>query len=357
MFEVDYLAVGEKSSSGDAIALRFTRPDTGALAVVVIDGGFIQNGQEFVDLIRRYYGDTVDLVVSTHMDSDHIGGLTAVLEQLNVLNLLIHRPALFGYSDADGVSASRAEALVKVANARGTQVLDDHFAGTEYFGGALMIAGPTQEFYLEQLAALRVQESSAVAKLAHAVPTITAAAVRGIKSLFGDPGETMTGDNGGTNARNNSSIILDLFVEADDTRMLFTGDAGAPALEAAADVLYASSRDQRKLDMFGVPHNGSRHNLTPDLLDRILGPKHQPDQGVAIVSVAKEADQYPRPEVANAITRRGYPVFCTRGISLWWHSADAPYRPAYGGSAQPLGWLDESDHDAGESSATGSGVS
>ncbi|MCW2754798.1 MAG: hypothetical protein JWQ32_2209 [Marmoricola sp.] len=353
MYEVDYLAVGEKSASGDAIALRFTRPDHGTNAVVIIDGGYASNGQEFVDLVTNYYGTTVDLVVSTHQDADHMGGLTTVIEQLNVQNLLIHRPALYGYTDADGVSATRVEELVALAEARGVNIVDRDFAGTTYFGGALMIAGPSEDFYLGQLAAQRIRENSALAKFAHAAPILASAMVREIKNLFGDPGETMTGDNGGTNARNNMSVILDLWVEDDDKRALFTGDAGAPALIEAADLLYAAGRDQRPIDMFGIPHNGSRHNLTPELLDRLLGPKHQPEKGIAIVSVAKEAHEYPRPEVANAIKRRGYPVYATRGTTLWWHSTDAPFRPAYNGQAQPLDWLDESEDG---DSASGSGA-
>lgn len=37
MYEVDFLPVGDTGQSGDAIALRLTRPDNGELAYVVID--------------------------------------------------------------------------------------------------------------------------------------------------------------------------------------------------------------------------------------------------------------------------------------------------------------------------------
>ncbi len=350
MFEVDYLAVGENSHSGDAVVLRFTRPDTGRPAVVVIDGGFSSNGQQFVDLIRTHYGTRVDLVVSTHPDQDHIGGLSAVLEQLIVTDLLVHRPASYGYSDDDGVSASRIEELVTVAKREGVKVLDDLFGGTELFGGAMMIAGPSKDFYLKQLAAQRALERSSASRFTKAAPRIASAVVRRVKSLFGDPGETMTGDNGGTNPRNNMSIVLDLYLRDDNKRMLFTGDAGAPALTEAADLLYAAGRDQRPIDMFHVPHHGSRHNLTPELLDRFLGPRHQPDQGIAVASVAQEADDHPRPEVANAIKRRGYPVHTTGGNNLHWRSPDAPARSGYT-TSQPLGWLDESDTDTASGAA------
>ncbi len=39
MYEIDFLPVGDKGQSGDAIAMRFSRPDGTANAIVVIDAG------------------------------------------------------------------------------------------------------------------------------------------------------------------------------------------------------------------------------------------------------------------------------------------------------------------------------
>ena len=345
MYEVDYLWVGEKSNTGDAIAMRFTRPDTWTDAVVVIDGGFRETGDRLADHIEKYYGtSTVDVVICTHPDDDHIMGLFTLLERLTVKRLVIHRPSRYGFGADDGVKSETVEDLVHLATQRGVVVDDTSYAGTNYCGGALMIAGPTELYYRELLNEQYSLERSSVAKLAHRAPAALAALSAKVRSLFGDPGETMTGDNGGTSPRNNSSIIVDLQVE--DTRVLFTGDAGAPALERAADKLDQRVRSGKTIEIFDVPHHGSRHNLTAALLDRLLGASSDERRGYAIASVGKEAHDHPRAEVANALKRRGYPVFCTRGISLWWRSDDAPGRLDYGGVATPLEWLDESDDGA-----------
>lgn len=346
MYEVDHLWVGEKSNTGDAIAMRFTEPGSGAQRVVVIDGGFHESGDRLADLIEEYYGTSVvDLVVCTHPDDDHIMGLFEVLDRMTVRRLLIHRPGLFGYGSGDGVKSDVVTELVTLAESLGVTIDDSSYAGTTYFNGALTIAGPSLAYYKDLLAEQKILNSSVLAKLSHAASSVTRQTLAQMRNLLSDPGEGTLHDHGGTSPRNNSSIILDL--QVDGKRVLFTGDAGAPALERAADQLDAMGRSTARINLFDVPHHGSRHNLTSALLDRLLGPKNQGDQGVAVASVGKEAHDHPRASVANAIKRRGYPVCCTRGVSLRWASPDAPYRPSYASFAVPLDWLDESSEDTG----------
>ena len=94
-YEIDFLAVGEESKSGDAIALRFGDFSNieGDQKVVVIDGGFSDSGEKLLDSIKKHYGaDKIDLVVSTHPDADHIGGLHYILDNAEVKELWMHKP-------------------------------------------------------------------------------------------------------------------------------------------------------------------------------------------------------------------------------------------------------------------------
>ena len=86
-YEIDFLSVGEESQSGDAIALRYGNLDgpRNEQRVIVIDGGFSDDGTALVEHIKRYYKtDAVDIVVSTHPDQDHVSGLAMVLEEMQV---------------------------------------------------------------------------------------------------------------------------------------------------------------------------------------------------------------------------------------------------------------------------------
>ena len=149
MYEIDFLAVGSASKSGDAICLRYSNPEGPGYITGIIDAGFIDNGDDVVAFVKRWYAtDAVDFVLSTHPDEDHIGGLGKVMRGLRVGNLLIHRPKLHGFPHNSGAQPS--EELAALAQKHGTKVIEP-FTGVRGFGGSLLVAGPTEDFYLEKL--------------------------------------------------------------------------------------------------------------------------------------------------------------------------------------------------------------
>ncbi|WP_162815386.1 ComEC/Rec2 family competence protein [Microbacterium arborescens] len=322
MIEVEFIPVGEKTDTGDAILVHFTEPEIATERVVLIDGGFTETAEKIVDHIQTYYGTSrIDLMICTHPDDDHINGLFGVLEQARVDQLLIHRPRNYGYN-SDEVKASKVDDLIALAQAEGTVVVTDAYAGHEFFHGALRIAGPTVDYYVSLLNS-QVASASLTAK----ATSMFHAAVQTVRNALTprgtDPGEGELVDHGGTSARNNTSIIVD--VQVDGYRALFTGDAGAPALERAADYLEVSGRSAGGVpDFFDVPHHGSRHNLTSSVMNRLAGPVvGDTGQRSAFVSVGAEATEHPRSEVANAFKRRGYTVSPTHGQTIRWHRGAA----------------------------------
>src|ERR1700744_429848 len=92
-YELDFLAV-ETDKSGDAIAIRYTI--NGTTGVHVIDGGYLDTGDQLVAHIKEHYGVThVDHVVLTHPDQDHANGLRKILEEFSVGTLWINRPWIY----------------------------------------------------------------------------------------------------------------------------------------------------------------------------------------------------------------------------------------------------------------------
>lgn len=349
MYEVDFLPVeaieGEPSSkSGDAITMRFTEDATGSQRVVIIDAGFKAVGERVVEHVRQYYDTSrVDLVISTHPDADHINGIQTVVEELDVAELMVHRPKLHASPRDVQKYFSNVEAvdnLISAAAACGTKVIEP-FTGESRFGGQLTILGPTATLYEALLKEYLDEERSGTVSRAF---TASAGVVRDLlrrAAAWGYPEETLA-EGGETSARNETSVIA--LVKSEGRRLLFTGDAGLRGLGDAADVYESEIGPFRTapINLFHVPHHGSRRNVSPSLLDRMIGSHGQPHAPVtAIVSSAEADPKHPSPKVTNALGRRGATTVATEGNTVW-SNHGAPARLGWG-PAEEIGPLVEDD--------------
>lgn len=338
MYEIDFLAVGKEDGDkcGDAIALRFIRPDSGAWAHVVVDAGFKDDGKALVEHIGRYYDtDRLDLAVLTHPDEDHINGMGEVLRGLSVDSLWLHRIGAHG--GASLPAAQAVEDLIALAAEEGTAVYEV-FAGHQAFGGALTVLGPDEGYYNTL-----VEEQVADVSLAEAARKAVVAAGRSLwDRLAGVLGDEVPFLEKEVSPRNNSSMITLLSV--DGRRSLLAGDAGVPALERAWTFAEENGL-AGDLSFVQVPHHGSRRNASSAWLDRLLGPVGQ-DVGdkTAFVSVAPGCEhEHPSGRVLNAYQRRGCHVHPTAGIGKQHHHG-APPRAGWS-TATPLGPMLEEPED------------
>lgn len=80
-YYVSYIDVGQGSSS-------FVKLPDGK--TLLIDGGDIEYGETVGKFLRNHNVSTIDYLVATHADSDHIGGLNYVLENFEIKS--IYRP-------------------------------------------------------------------------------------------------------------------------------------------------------------------------------------------------------------------------------------------------------------------------
>lgn len=336
MYEIDFLPVGDGGRSGDAIAMRFTKP-SGGTAHVIIDAGFQDSGEALVAHVKQHYDTTsIDLAILTHPDGDHIGGMGVVVRELDVGSLWLHDIGARGGASLDAADA--VDELSSVAAENGTSVAEP-FAGSYAFGGALRILGPTEEYY-EEL----VGEQLLVTKAARGRAALLAATRRGVERfLTALPIELPFDDGEGTSPRNNSGIVT--MLEVDGRRFLFTADTGVPALDRAWDYLADSGVGTGSPDFTQIPHHGSRRNASSALLDRLYGGTGQSQSRWAYVSVSRYADaKHPAPRVVNAYMRRGFGVIQTAGQSVCYSGPHALNRPGWG-PVTPLEPMDESSED------------
>lgn len=332
MIDIDFIAGNNSdpasTSSYDAITVRFKGDSDPEQTVIVIDGGFSDVGNDVVNHIAEHYGtDSVDLMISTHADSDHLNGLITAIQQLNVNELLIHQPDKYRDDLSEFTNLDNLNTLLAFAEERGVTITDP-FTGLSMFSDRLVVLGPTESYYKELL---KLQLDPLV-KAAFADRTgLNSRLTSAIGNLFERaishlPFETL-GDDGETHPRNNTSVIT--LLNFNGRKYMFTGDAGIPALEFAANEYEArfGSFASTPLAFFQVPHHGSKRNIGKTILNRILG---QPGAGFndnyhAFIHAAKASTKHPSPKVTNALIRRGCKqtsLAVTNGQTKW-HNRDS----------------------------------
>lgn len=345
--EIDFLAIGEKSGekSGDAIVFRFgnLHGPRNEQTVVVVDGGYVDDGDRVVEHLSRHYGTShIDLLVLTHPDADHVGGMRKVLESCSVGQLWMHLPWNHTREISDMFQDGRvtdtsiresfrralegARSLESLARKKGIPIVEP-FVGLSDPSGVVTVVGPTKAYYESLLPEFRCTPAP---KAGRTLGGLLRTALEEVAHFIEEHWniETLT-DSGETTAENNSSVVL--LLRFGDDNALLTADAGMPALTQVVDLLDSAGFDKSQIGLVQVPHHGSRRNVGPTLLDRLLGPRQTQDifQRHAIASVSIDgAPKHPSKKVTNAFRRRGAPVTATAGKGLC-KSKNAPDRAGW----------------------------
>ncbi len=352
-YEVDFLGTQSDSRSGDAIAIRFgnLHGPRSEQTVVVIDGGFTDDGSRLVEHIRTHFGtNRVDLVISTHPDQDHINGLDTILNEMEVGELWLHQPwnhnvglaAKFqdGRISDNSVGErlkellNKAHSLYELAESKGIPIYEP-FTGLTDASGNIKVLGPSQDYYQSLIPNF---DGMPTAKNDSVFESALSKALAAVKRFFVQWGQDHIDDDGVTSAKNNSSVITQIIT--DGRRLVFTGDAGIEALTHVADELDRCT-NAAELTFMQIPHHGSRRNVGPTVLNRLLGPPVEQGEFRSVTAMACTAKngepKHPRKSVLNAFSHRGARVLVTRGtvISHYWN---APSRGWGQASVEPYYW-------------------
>jgi beta-lactamase superfamily II metal-dependent hydrolase len=338
--DIHFLAVGGASKAGDAIIVRYGSGMNPS--IMIIDGGHAETGDAIVNQLRRYSGQqpVVDHVLLTHSDGDHASGLRTVLKDVTVRNLWLHIPWLLAEGartlfldkrwSQDGLrEAIRREydilaEIVELAQKQGT-TLHYPFAGETV--GPFQILSPTWHVYrhlLPQFERTPAPDEDAIRAaqmwigkrtLAQRMADAARAAVQIWTSETWE--HERLRDGGITSASNETSVVL--YGATANGPLLLTADAGNSALHWAADELEQRGLPVRQFDFVQIPHHGSRRNVGPTALDRLLGPRlprYSVLSGRAVVSAPADDAAHPRRIVMNAFQRRGFNVYGTQGKDI-----------------------------------------
>ena len=361
-FEIEFRAVGDTSRAGDAIVIRYV--EDGAYKVIVVDGGTDDSGEALCDHIHDVYGANtfIDHVISTHPDTDHACGLRNVLKRFNVGTLWLHgvwhhaaqmlpyfenkRWTEAGLEQAIRKEYSVIEELIDLADAQETLVYEP-FRGTRI--GPFTVLSPTLHSYIRLVPQFRKTPAHDAAALkaenwllgTRKTTGLLAEIAEVLRTWIDERWDVETLREGAlTAAENESSTVL--YGDFGEKQLLLTADAGVNALRWACEAADNMGIDLLNIDLIQVPHHGSRSNVSPSILNRLVGPilpHGTASAKLAVVSAPKDDTKHPRKIVMNAFRRRGAAVYPTQGNYVRWHHGNMPARN-YESPSQPLEFFD-----------------
>lgn len=339
--EVEFLPVGEGEKAGDCIVVRYGEEH--AYSLMVVDGGTLETGDELVQHLRQEFPGVavIEHVVLTHADGDHASGLRKLFGQFQVRHLWMHVPWLMAehaqhlFADKH-VSKERLaqqirdeydilSELVNLAQAYGTTI-HQPFEGTAI--GPFVVLNPTAFAYAHLLPQFERTPEPDQAALEAAGMWLGKArrksalrrAIEAVAWTFETYQFETLRDGQVTSASNESSVVL--YADCGETRILLTGDAGTKALTWASNAAERLGLVLRDFHFVQIPHHGSRNNVGPTVLNRLIGPirpEGQPRSFHAFASTPKDSTKHPRKVVLNAFHRRGAAVATTQdGKKVYW---------------------------------------
>lgn len=137
-------------------------------------------------------------------------------------------------------------------------------------------------------------------------------------------------ENATTEPDNETSTVI--LGDMEGEYFLLTGDVGIRGLRCAIE--YADSigsNIQENVTFYEIPHHGGRHNVSPSILNDLLGEiveEGTTTSKTAYTCTGKGSD-HPRQMVVNAFVRRGVKVYTTDGRTIFHKYGNMPKREGW----------------------------
>jgi len=290
---IDMIDVGQ----GDSFLLSIDH--SGGEAYVLIDAGLPDAGAKVLDYVTKYAPTGLDMVIATHIDNDHVGGLATILSHapfkhgaqflLNVPPAIKNHwtPARNTLEKYKGVvsfqkvieAVDTVKTLSALANKRGL-VISAALQGNSWTCGdvELNVLNPTPA----RLA--NAWEESRLDK--YMQPGWDAKLVSFAESFSQAPT---------TSDENDASIVIEITVNG-VPKALMTSDAGAAVLKEVTN--------KSQYSFLKVPHHGSDTGLDQDLIEQIR-PVY------AAIPVGENPHGHPCVEVLDLLQNIGAKTYCS----------------------------------------------
>jgi beta-lactamase superfamily II metal-dependent hydrolase len=268
------------AGNGDALIVEYGT--TVRTRRILVDGGVANTAPA----VQKFLGPSaaLQLLVVTHIDNDHIAGVLNLIDSANP-----PQPKDLWYNGYRHLPGSDAEAMGPVQGERLTKLIEKHHYcwNGEFGGNAVAVSAPPRPITLDgelactvlsptldQLKTLR-QRSTWTQVVQQAgldpdveVPVEPPAPAPGVERMGPLNIDTLANarTTPDTAAANGSSIAL--LLEFAGRRCLLAGDAHPGVLIATIDEIVGAG-NALEVDVFKLPHHGSKANVTAELVQRV----------------------------------------------------------------------------------------
>lgn len=257
---------------GDAIIIECGRGDK--KGIIVVDGGPTTSSDYFLEVIRDL--PTIDLMVLTHYDEDHIGGILSLVydcqdrqEPLPVneiwANCAQYVEMVESTRTSPGQGVNLAKNLTLFAERDGLVWRDnvsEGYCGDDITFADIEVVSPTEAV---MHIAIRKQE------IEDGAPTkATARTNADLQTSLEDLAErTPNTPNLNCDSQLANAASIAFILRSDDFSMLMLGDCYPQNVEAYLRGKGWSEEHPLEVDYIKVSHHGSRNNTSNELLDII----------------------------------------------------------------------------------------
>lgn len=254
-----------KVKCGDCIYLRYTSQNE--VINIFIDAGYSDTYKTtFRKDVKKIVeeGEKINLFVITHIDQDHISGVKPFLKEYGVK---IVQDFWFNHSEKFSINENAIETEVSVKQGMtlrnllqtNERELKEIIAGAEYYisGISIKILSPTIEGLAELKNEWQEEERKFEFEVSNSVNDYHKTIEELLHKKFNEDDDPVNG----------SSIAF--LLEIDAFKAIFSADAHPSILYDSLIKLGYSKVNPLKLDLFKVPHHGSKRNLSSELLEII----------------------------------------------------------------------------------------
>ena len=258
---------------GDAVLI------TAGFTQILIDGG---RGDEVLSCLEEqlpFWDRTIELVVATHADADHIGGLDAVIRQYDVLQIMSTQFVKDTQTLTEFREAAEQEALDGAVLKK--PILGQQMRFTQGQSSYNPLKRDQQPAVLLSVLSPQVEQLQLAVENSSKTETNLSDSNRFFDLLLADSFDY-----------NDLSVVL--FLQLGQVRVLLMGD-----LETEGELALVKANLLDEVDILKVGHHGAKTSTSPDFLELI-----RPE--ASIISVGKNNTYgHPSLEVMNSLMQFG----------------------------------------------------